>query len=116
MAPCTSSAPTVRRPMPSNWQPWARLAVPSAARAARRSGWRGRRMPSKLPHPVPARAEATAQASADDAAAEWEALAREEQAPDPEPPVVDSPSIASDWPTAAQSEGAEAEWAAAIRR
>ena len=70
----------------------------------------------ELAAPVPAMAEATAQASADDAAAEWEALAREEQAPDPEPPVVDSPSIASDWPTAAQSESAEAEWAAAIRR
>lgn len=70
----------------------------------------------ELAAPVPAMAEAAAQVGADDAAAEWEALAREEPAPEGEPPVVDSPSIATDWPTAAESEGAEAEWVAAAKR
>ena len=45
---------------------------------------------------VPAMAEAGA-ASAD-AAAEWEALAREGGSEEQETPVVDSPSISADWP------------------
>src|ERR1700682_730835 len=68
--------------------------------------------------PVPAMAAAAARAGTDDAAAEWEALAREEQAPEAEPPVVDSPSIAGDWPAAADGEGASqagAGWASAAR-
>jgi predicted Zn finger-like uncharacterized protein len=44
---------------------------------------------------VPAMAEA-GQTSAADAAAEWDALAREDDSLDA--PVVDSPSISSDWP------------------
>ena len=35
--------------MPSIWLPWARPAAPCAAPAARRSGWRGRRMRSRSP-------------------------------------------------------------------
>ena len=35
-----------------------------------------------------------------DAAAEWEALARQDEHHDPDPPVVDSPSISADWPAA----------------
>jgi predicted Zn finger-like uncharacterized protein len=74
---------------------------------------------TELAAPVPAMAEA-GQAGTDDAAAEWEALAREEQAPEAEPPVVDSPSIAGDWPAAADGEGAsqagKSDWASAARR
>jgi predicted Zn finger-like uncharacterized protein len=74
---------------------------------------------TNLAAPVPAMAEA-AQAGTDDAAAKWEALAREEQAPAAETPVVDSPSIAGDWPAAADGEGAsqagESDWAALASR
>ncbi|MES2196136.1 MAG: MJ0042-type zinc finger domain-containing protein [Pseudomonadota bacterium] len=45
---------------------------------------------------VPAMAAASAQAGADDAAAEWEAMAAED---DGATPVVDSPSISADWPS-----------------
>jgi predicted Zn finger-like uncharacterized protein len=45
--------------------------------------------------PMPAMAEAS-QSAASDAAAEWEALARQEE--DERAPVVDSPSISADWP------------------
>ncbi|MBR1195552.1 zinc-ribbon domain-containing protein [Bradyrhizobium sp. AUGA SZCCT0158] len=60
---------------------------------------------------VPAMAEAgqgTGNAEAD-AAAEWEAMARQEEAQ--EPPVVDSPSISADWPAEGEgSRGNEADW------
>ncbi|MBR1302339.1 MJ0042-type zinc finger domain-containing protein [Bradyrhizobium sp. AUGA SZCCT0042] len=60
---------------------------------------------------VPAMAEAsqgTGNAEAD-AAAEWEAMARQEEAQDP--PVVDSPSISADWPAEGEgSRGNEADW------
>src|ERR1700726_1317301 len=49
--------------------------------------------------PVPAMAEA-GQTSAADAAAEWDALAREDDGQ--ETPVVDSPSISADWPADGQ--------------
>ena len=52
---------------------------------------------TELAAPAPAMAEASAQAGADDAAAEWEALAREDDSANT--PVVDSPSISADWPT-----------------
>jgi predicted Zn finger-like uncharacterized protein len=74
---------------------------------------------SELADPVPAMAEATAGAGTDDAAAEWEALAREERTPEGDPPVVDSPSIAGDWPAAADDDASgtrESDWAAAARR
>jgi predicted Zn finger-like uncharacterized protein len=47
--------------------------------------------------PAPAMAAAGQTGGADDAAAEWEALAREEGEAS-ETPVVDSPSISADWP------------------
>ena len=75
---------------------------------------------TELAAPVPTMAEAAAQAGTDDAAAEWEALAREKQTPEQDPPVVDSPSIAGDWPAAADGEGSsragESDWAAVARR
>ncbi len=53
---------------------------------------------------APAMAEAGGQAgSDDDTAAEWDALAREDDGE--ETPVVDSPSISGDWPTEADGEG-----------
>src|SRR3981081_3991314 len=51
---------------------------------------------------VPAMAEAGA--SSQNAAAEWEALARKGGNEEQETPVVDSPSISADWPASAQSE------------
>jgi predicted Zn finger-like uncharacterized protein len=45
---------------------------------------------------VPAMAAAGQATAHDDAAAEWEAMAREDEAQ--ETPVVDSPSISADWP------------------
>src|ERR1700726_4929170 len=52
--------------------------------------------------PVPAMAEAGRQ----DAAAEWDALAREDSGQEQETPVIDSPPLSGDWPDA---EGASAE-------
>ena len=60
---------------------------------------------------VPAMAEADQGAgnAEADAAAEWEAMARQEEAQ--EPPVVDSPSISADWPAEGEgSRGNEADW------
>ena len=61
-----------------------------------------------------AMAEASASPAADDAAAEWEAMAREDDAQEQQIPVVDSPSIStgsptsadgdSDWPSVAQDD------------
>src|SRR5436305_9137803 len=45
--------------------------------------------------PAPAMAAAGEQGGNNDAAAEWEALAQQDE--DHEQPVVDSPSIADDW-------------------
>lgn len=53
---------------------------------------------------VPAMAEADRQDADQDAAAEWDALAREEGEADGTP-VVDSPSIADDWPASAEDAG-----------
>ncbi len=67
--------------------------------------------------PIPAMAAAGDQAGNTDAAAEWDALAREDDAQDQQTPVVDSPSISSEWP--AEDEGSpqapEADWASAAR-
>ena len=46
-----------------------------------------------------------------DAAAEWDAMARE----DSEPPVVESPSVAPDWPSQATQHEAEADWTTSAR-
>ena len=69
--------------------------------------------------PAPAMAEAGAQAgSDDDTAAEWDALAREDDGQ--QTPVVDSPSISGDWPTQDDSEGspqaAGSDWLSSARR
>src|SRR5438046_8269275 len=49
---------------------------------------------------MPVMAEASGGNAEADAAAEWEALAREEEAQNAQDtPVVDSPSISADWPT-----------------
>ena len=66
---------------------------------------------------VPAMAEAgqgAANAGAD-AAAEWEAMARQEEAQDT--PVVESPSISADWPSEGEgSRGNEADWPSVARQ
>jgi len=56
------------------------------------------------PAPAPAMAAASQQAGDDDAAVEWAALAREQDAAEAEPPVVDSPSISGDWPAEAEAD------------
>jgi predicted Zn finger-like uncharacterized protein len=65
--------------------------------------------------PAPAMAEAGAQAAGADAAAEWEALAREDGSQAEEIPVVDSPSISGDWPTDADGspQAADTDWRSA---
>ena len=63
--------------------------------------------------PIPAMAEAGAQ-DAEDAAAEWEAMAREDDSEAQEIPVVDSPPISGDlpgngdWPSVAQDDALDA--------
>ncbi|MBI5321682.1 MJ0042-type zinc finger domain-containing protein [Bradyrhizobium sp.] len=59
---------------------------------------------------APAMAAAPAAAQRD-VAAEWEAMAQE----DGPPPVVDSPSVAPDWPSQAAQHEAEADWTTAAR-
>jgi predicted Zn finger-like uncharacterized protein len=56
------------------------------------------------------------QPAADDAAAEWEAMAREEDGEAGDAPVVDSPSISGDWPADEEtSPEADADWASAVQ-
>ena len=70
---------------------------------------------------IPVQIPAMAAAGNQDAAAEWDALAREESGPDQETPVVDSPSISGDWPDDgdSSSKGAsgedEADWTSMAR-
>ena len=59
---------------------------------------------------APAMAAASQQDDGADAAAEWEALAREDGAHETEAPVVDSPSISGDWPA-----DGEADWPSMAR-
>jgi predicted Zn finger-like uncharacterized protein len=61
---------------------------------------------------APAMAEAGGPTAAADAAAEWDALAREEDGQEPGMPVVDSPSIAGDLASAG---GEETDWPSAAR-
>src|SRR6185295_9304274 len=69
---------------------------------------------------VPAMAEAS-QGGANteaDAAAEWEALARQEEGQNTQDtPVVDSPSISAGWPSEGEGagRGSEAEWPSVAR-
>jgi predicted Zn finger-like uncharacterized protein len=67
--------------------------------------------------PVLAMAEAGAPAAGADAAAEWEALAREDDNEAEETPVVDSPSISGDWPTDADGSApaTDTDWTSAAR-
>ena len=66
--------------------------------------------------PKPAMAEAGAGGSEVDAAAEWEALAGQEagQQTGKQAPVIDSPSIAGDWSTAANDDE-EDDWPSLAR-
>ena len=64
--------------------------------------------------PVPAMAAAGQAAGEDDAAAEWEAMAREEAA-EQHAPHVDSPSISADWPAEGASRSTGADWTSAAR-
>jgi len=69
--------------------------------------------------PAPAMAEAGREGTGQDAAAEWEALAREDGSDEQEAPHVDSPSIAGDWPASAGDAGRagtdNAEWPSIAR-
>jgi predicted Zn finger-like uncharacterized protein len=64
---------------------------------------------------VPAMAESS-QSGGDDAAAEWEALAREDEERDT--PVVDSPSISAGWPAEGESEdqSGDSDWPSLARQ
>lgn len=63
----------------------------------------------EIPAPQPAMAEATQSNAEADAAAEWEAMAQQDEAE--APPVVDSPSISADWPTEAdRASAADTDW------
>ncbi len=57
---------------------------------------------TELKAPVPAMAQANGPSA--DAAAEWDALARQGGSDEQETPVVDSPSISADWPASAGGE------------
>jgi predicted Zn finger-like uncharacterized protein len=67
--------------------------------------------------PPPAMATAGQQAGGDDAAAEWDALAREEDDGAGDTPVVDSPSISADWPAdgAGSPQDADSGWPSAAQ-
>lgn len=66
--------------------------------------------------PAPVMAAAGNQAGNDDAAAEWDALAREDSQ-EQDAPVVDSPSISGDWPADGDgaSQRAESDWPSVAR-
>jgi predicted Zn finger-like uncharacterized protein len=70
--------------------------------------------------PAPAMAQANAPAGGADAAAEWEALARQDESQDQQAPVVDSPSISAGLPAAADDESAieasETNWPSVARQ
>ena len=68
--------------------------------------------PIEVAAAVPAMAEASQSATEADAAAEWEALARQDEGE--QPPVVDSPSISADWP--AEGEGTPGDWPSVARQ
>jgi predicted Zn finger-like uncharacterized protein len=67
---------------------------------------------SEVKAAAPALAEAAGPAGGDDAAAEWDALARQDDDQEAAPPIVDSPSISGDWPTEdeALQEASGPEW------
>lgn len=63
--------------------------------------------------PVPAMAAASQSAEAD-AAAQWEAMAREETA-EQDTPHVESPSISADWPGESGTRTSEGDWTSSAR-
>ena len=65
---------------------------------------------------IPAEVPAMADAENQDAASEWDALAREDGSQDQETPEVDSPSIAGDWQDGEDASGTdEADWTSMAR-
>jgi predicted Zn finger-like uncharacterized protein len=68
-------------------------------------------MPAAMPNSAQ-----SAPPAADDAAAEWEALAQEEEGQDA--PVVDSPSISAGWPAEGEASqpGGDSDWPSAARQ
>lgn len=72
-------------------------------------------VPAAMPSPPPAPAQSS-QPAANDAAAEWEAMAREEEEQDT--PVVDSPSISPRWPAEGEGsrQGGDSDWPSVARR
>jgi predicted Zn finger-like uncharacterized protein len=72
---------------------------------------------TELPAQVPAMAEASRLDAEQDAAAEWEALAREDDGEAQKTPHIDSPSIAGDWPSedSGSSGTADADWPSIAR-
>jgi predicted Zn finger-like uncharacterized protein len=68
-----------------------------------------------MPAAMPASAPSSPPAE-DDAAAEWEAMARDEEAQDT--PIVDSPSISAGWPGEADAsrQGGDGDWPSAARQ
>ena len=68
-------------------------------------------MPAAMPNSAQ-----SAPPAADDAAAEWEALAQEEEGQDA--PVVDSPSISAGWPAEGEGSqpGGDSDWPSAARQ
>jgi predicted Zn finger-like uncharacterized protein len=66
----------------------------------------------KAANPMVAAAASRQVGDADDAAAEWDAMAREDDGLEQDAPVVDSPSISADWPEAADRNSASGDdWA-----
>jgi predicted Zn finger-like uncharacterized protein len=67
--------------------------------------------------PAPAMAAASQPAGSTDAAAEWGALAREDDSGEQDTPIVDSPSISGDWPVDGESssQAPGADWASVAR-
>ena len=72
-------------------------------------------MATAMPAAMPSSAQ-SAPPAANDAAAEWEALAREEEGQDA--PVVDSPSISAGWPAEGEGSqpGGDSDWPSAARQ
>jgi predicted Zn finger-like uncharacterized protein len=72
-------------------------------------------MAAAMPAAMPSSAQ-SAPPAANDAAAEWEALAGEEEGQDA--PVVDSPSISAGWPAEGEGSqpGGESDWPSAARQ
>jgi predicted Zn finger-like uncharacterized protein len=74
---------------------------------------------TEIAAPAPEMAAAGGQAGNSDAAAEWDALAREDGG-EQDTPIVDSPSISSDWPAPDDDEGSsqagESDWPSVARQ